>query len=108
MTAKGCGTGSGMVETTSFFRTGYWLSICRIATKAWPALLPRIRESLANRCLYLTKAEEGVKGSGRSIEAITCSEMLTKCKELLDKIRGHPWLQAFPCRKKMLNPSAEN
>ena len=38
----------------------------------------------------LTKAEEGVKGSGRSIEEYSMYEELCKCRELLEKFGGHP------------------
>ena len=38
----------------------------------------------------LTKSEEGVKGSGRSIEQYSMYEEMTKCKELFLKYGGHP------------------
>ena len=37
----------------------------------------------------MTKAEEGVKGSGRSIETYHMYEELNKCKSLLTKFGGH-------------------
>lgn len=49
----------------------------------------RIREKLNKPVIVLTKAEEGVKGSGRSIEGCHMFEELTACKELLDKFGGH-------------------
>lgn len=49
----------------------------------------RIREKLNKPVIILTKAEEGVKGSGRSIEGCHMFEELTACKELLDKFGGH-------------------
>ena len=39
---------------------------------------------------YYTKSEEGIKGSGRSIEAYSMYEELCKCKELMKKFGGHP------------------
>lgn len=50
----------------------------------------RIREKYHRPVFVLTKAAEGVKGSGRSIEAYSMYEELCKCKELLDKFGGHP------------------
>ena len=50
----------------------------------------RIREAYHKPVFVLTKAEEGVKGSGRSIEEYSMYEELCKCRELLDKFGGHP------------------
>ena len=50
----------------------------------------RIRETYHKPVFVLTKAEEGVKGSGRSIEEYSMYEELCKCRELLDKFGGHP------------------
>ena len=50
----------------------------------------RIREKYHRPVFVLTKAAEGVKGSGRSIEAYSMYEELCKCQELLDKFGGHP------------------
>ena len=49
----------------------------------------RIREKYYKPVFILTKAEECVKGSGRSIESYSMYEELTKCKELLLKFGGH-------------------
>lgn len=50
----------------------------------------RIREKYNVPTIILTKAEDGVKGSGRSIEEYNMFEELLKCKELLNKFGGHP------------------
>lgn len=50
----------------------------------------RIREKYHRPVFVLTKAAEGVKGSGRSIEVYSMYEELCKCQELLDKFGGHP------------------
>lgn len=50
----------------------------------------RIREMYHRPTLVLTKSEEGVKGSGRSIEAYSMYEELCKCKEFFSKFGGHP------------------
>lgn len=49
----------------------------------------RIRERYHKPAFVLTAAEEGVKGSGRSIEAYHMFEELNKCKHLLTKFGGH-------------------
>ena len=50
----------------------------------------RIREIYHKPVFVLTKAEEGIKGSGRSIEEYSMYEELCKCKELFTKFGGHP------------------
>lgn len=49
----------------------------------------RIREKYGKPAFVLTNAEEGVKGSGRSIEAFHMYDEMTKCKELFTKYGGH-------------------
>lgn len=50
----------------------------------------RIREACHKPTFVLTKSEDGVKGSGRSIEAYSMCEELCKCQELFTKFGGHP------------------
>ena len=50
----------------------------------------RIRELYHKPVFVLTKAENGVKGSGRSIEAYSMYEELVKCRDLLIQFGGHP------------------
>ena len=49
----------------------------------------RIREKYGKPAFVLTKGEEGVKGSGRSIESYHMYEAMTACKELFTKYGGH-------------------
>ncbi len=49
----------------------------------------RIREKYCKPVFVLTRAEDGVKGSGRSIEAFHMYDEMTKCKELFTKYGGH-------------------
>ena len=49
----------------------------------------RIRENYYKPVFVLTDAEEGGKGSGRSIDGYHMYEELNKCKELLTKFGGH-------------------
>lgn len=50
----------------------------------------RIRERYHRPVYILTNGEEGVKGSGRSIEEYSMYEELCKCEDLLEKFGGHP------------------
>ena len=49
----------------------------------------RIRERYYKPVFVLTSAKEGIKGSGRSIEAYHMYEKLNECKEFLTKFGGH-------------------
>ena len=50
----------------------------------------RIRERYHKPTFVLTKAAEGVKGSGRSIEAYHMFDEMCKCASLFSKFGGHP------------------
>lgn len=50
----------------------------------------RIRELYHRPVFVLTRAEEGVKGSGRSIESYSMYDELCKCREYFTKFGGHP------------------
>ncbi|MBR5509908.1 MAG: single-stranded-DNA-specific exonuclease RecJ [Lachnospiraceae bacterium] len=50
----------------------------------------RIRERYYRPVFVLTRGEDAVKGSGRSIETYSMFDEMTKCKELFAKYGGHP------------------
>ena len=50
----------------------------------------RVRERYNLPAIILTKAHDGAKGSGRSIEEYNMFEELLKCKDLLGKFGGRP------------------
>ena len=49
----------------------------------------RIREKYYKPVFVLTRSEEGVKGSGRSIETYHMYDKMSECKELYTKYGGH-------------------
>jgi len=49
----------------------------------------RVREKYGKPVFVLTKGEEGVKGSGRSIEAYHMYEEITACRDLFTRYGGH-------------------
>lgn len=49
----------------------------------------RVRERYHRPVFVLTRGEEGVKGSGRSIEAYHMYDKMSECKELYTKYGGH-------------------
>lgn len=50
----------------------------------------RIREACYRPVFVLTKSEDGVKGSGRSIEGYSMYDEMCKCSELFTRFGGHP------------------
>lgn len=49
----------------------------------------RVKEQFYKPTFVLTRSEDGVKGSGRSIEAYSMYEEMSKCKDLFTKFGGH-------------------
>ena len=49
----------------------------------------KVREKFGKPAFVLTRGEEGIKGSGRSIEAYSMYEEMTKCKERFTRYGGH-------------------
>lgn len=49
----------------------------------------RVRENFGKPAFVLTKGEEGIKGSGRSIESYSMYEEMSRCKDLFTRYGGH-------------------
>lgn len=49
----------------------------------------KVREAFGKPAFVLTKGEEGIKGSGRSIETYSMYEEMSGCKELFTRYGGH-------------------
>ena len=64
----------------------------------------RIREAYHKPVFVLTKAEEGVKGSGRSIEEYSMYEEMCKCSELFTKFGGHPMAAGLSLPQENVEP----
>lgn len=59
----------------------------------------RLREEYHRPVFVLTRSEEGVKGSGRSIEEYSMYDELTKVSGLLTKYGGHPMAAGFSMKE---------
>lgn len=59
----------------------------------------RLRESCHKPAIVLTRGEEAVKGSGRSIEQYHMFQALTQVKDLLLKFGGHPMAAGLSLRE---------
>lgn len=62
----------------------------------------KIKERYYRPTIVLTDAEEGMKGSGRSIPGYHMFEELCKCKELFTKFGGHPMAAGMSLPKENL------
>lgn len=63
----------------------------------------RIRERFYRPTIVITKTEEGLKGSGRSIEAYNMHEELNKVSELFTKFGGHKMAAGLSLEEENLN-----
>lgn len=91
MTEEGVERALEIVETTNIkedFVLVIYLEDCHESLAG--IIAGRVREKYNKPVLVITKSEEGLKGSGRSIEAYNMFEEITKCKHLLTKFGGHP------------------
>lgn len=62
----------------------------------------KLRERYYKPVFVLTKAEEGLKGSGRSIEGYSMFEELVKCRQYLEKFGGHPMAAGLSLKEENL------
>lgn len=74
----------------------------------------RIKERYYRPTFVITNAEDGAKGSGRSIEGYNMYEEINKCKNVLTKYGGHPMAAGLSLAisdidifRKMLNDNAQ-
>ena len=90
MTEKGVAQAVEQIETTSLKEDKVlvvYLPECHESIAG--IIAGRIRERYYRPVFVLTKGEEGVKGSGRSIEAYNMFEEMCKCRALFMKFGGH-------------------
>ena len=64
----------------------------------------RLRERYHKPAFVLTRAEDKVKGSGRSIEAYSMYEELVKAGHLLEKFGGHPMAAGISLPEENVKP----
>lgn len=90
MTERGVAEAVNLIETTSLKEDKVlvvYLPDCHESIAG--IIAGRIRERYYRPVFVLTKAEEGVKGSGRSIEAYDMFAQMCRCRALFTKFGGH-------------------
>lgn len=91
MTEKGVREAAELVEQTSLREDKVLVIYLPDCHESLAGIIAgRIRERYHRPVFLLTKGENGVKGSGRSIESYSMYEEMSKCKELFTKFGGHP------------------
>lgn len=63
----------------------------------------RIREKYNKPVFVLTRSEDGIKGSGRSIEEYSMYEQMCQCSELFTKFGGHPMAAGVSLEEKNIS-----
>ena len=91
MTAQGLEKAIEQVESTSMMEDTVLVVFLPECHESLAGIIAgRLRERYHKPAFVLTRGEEGVKGSGRSIESYSMYEKLCECKEYLTKFGGHP------------------
>ena len=67
----------------------------------------RLREKYNKPSIVMTRAEDGIKGSGRSIEGYSMFEKLTEQKGMLTRYGGHPMAAGMSLSEENLIPLRE-
>lgn len=91
MTAQGLEKAIEQVESTSMMEDTVLVVFLPECHESLAGIIAgRLRERYHKPSFVLTRGEEGVKGSGRSIESYSMYGKLCECKEYLTKFGGHP------------------
>ena len=91
MTAQGLEKAIEQVESTSMMEDTVLVVFLPECHESLAGIIAgRLRERYHKPSFVLTRGEEGVKGSGRSIESYSMYEKVCECKEYLTKFGGHP------------------
>ena len=104
MTEKGISQAVEMIENTSLIDDKVlvvYLPDCHESIAG--IIAGRIREKYYRPVFVLTQGEEGVKGSGRSIESYNMFEEMCKCRALFTKFGGHKLAAGLSLEEKNIN-----
>lgn len=105
MTAQGVEKAIQIIESTDLLQDKVLVVYLPDCHESLAGIIAgRIRERYHKPAFVLTDAEEGVKGSGRSIEAYSMYAKLCECREYLTKFGGHPMAAGLSLEKEMVEP----
>lgn len=90
MTLQGMGQAVELIESTNLQEDKVLVVYLPDCHESLAGIIAgRIRERYHKPAFVLTKTQEGVKGSGRSIDAYHMYDRMSECKELYIKYGGH-------------------
>lgn len=91
LTAKGVEQAYELIDNSDIVNDKVLLVLLKETHESLVGIIAgRVRERYHKPALVFTNVEDGIKGSGRSIEAYNMFEGLNRCKELLSRFGGHP------------------
>ena len=100
MTAQGLEKAIEQVESTSMMEDTVLVVFLPECHESLAGIIAgRLRERYHKPSFVLTRGEEGVKGSGRSIESYSMYEKLCECKEYLTKFGDIRWRGLYRKKK---------
>ncbi len=104
MTIKGMETAIEIIEKNNMINDKVFVIYIPDVHESLAGIIAgRIREKYNVPTLIITRGENGVKGSGRSIEEYNMFEELVKCKDLLGNFGGHPMAAGFSLREENID-----
>ncbi len=105
MTAQGLARAVRLVDTTPLSQDTVLVVYLEDCHESLAGIIAgRLRERYHKPAFVLTKSEDGIKGSGRSIERYSMYEKLCECKEYLTKFGGHPMAAGISLRDENVEP----
>lgn len=105
MTVQGVEKAIELVETTDLIRDKVLVVFLPDCHESLAGIIAgRLREKYYRPVFVLTRGEEGIKGSGRSIESYSMYEKMCECGELLTKFGGHPMAAGLSLEEENIEP----
>jgi single-stranded-DNA-specific exonuclease len=103
MTARGAEEAVELVESTALKQDRVLVVCLPDCHESLAGIIAgRLKERYHRPAFVLTRTDEGLKGSGRSIEAYSMYEELCRCRELLLRFGGHPMAAGISLREENL------
>lgn len=105
MTEKGVEKAVKLLETGSYEQDRVLVLYLEDVHESLAGIIAgRVREKTGKPTFVLTDAEEGVKGSARSIESYHIYDEMTKCKQYFTKYGGHKMAAGLSLLKENVEP----
>lgn len=108
MTEKGVEEAMALLETGAYDADKVLVLYLKEVHESLAGIIAgRVREKTGKPTFVLTKAEDGVKGSARSIETYSVYEEMTKCSHLFTKYGGHKMAAGLSLEERNVEPFRE-